>query len=165
MASGVVSPEGKLAAGFWAALRHPYRVGQGVFTRRIAYWSLVMFSAWASFDLWQWMQGIEVLRRPFSQAFPRLPGLGVELGWSVPLVAVVFAALWVLSAWFLNKPWVSDLLIETEAEMKRVSWPSPTEAWGATKVVAVTVLAITVVLMVFDMVISALLKLIFNLRI
>jgi preprotein translocase SecE subunit len=161
----MTSLEEKKSAGFWAELRDPYREGQGAFTRRVTYWVVIGFAIWAAFDLWKWMQGIEVLRRPITQAFPRLPGLGVEFGWSLPVAALFLASLWVLIAWYLKRPWLADMFIETEAEMKRVSWPAPAEAWGATKVVAVTVLAFTLVLVTFDLTITYVFKLLFNLEI
>jgi preprotein translocase subunit SecE len=46
---------------------------------------------------------------------------------------------------------VVDFLIATEGEMKKVSWSSRREVWGATKVVIVTVLALALILFLVDL--------------
>ena len=58
-----------------------------------------------------------------------------------------------------QRPWLADLLIETESEMKKVSWPARDEAMAATRVVSVTVIAFTVVLLAFDVLITEIMKL------
>ncbi len=149
------------AGGFIAGLRRPYKAGQGGLTRRIAYWTGVLFALWGGRDLWVWLQGFGALRSPILENSPvsHLPLVGLALSWSVVIGAVVAAAGWVFVAWYLQRPWLADLLIETETEMKKVSWPGRDEAWSATKVVAVTVLIFTAVLMIFDQVITRMLEL------
>ncbi|MCK6479220.1 MAG: preprotein translocase subunit SecE [Planctomycetaceae bacterium] len=153
--------EGTQPAGFVAGLKRPYRPGQGGLTRRIAYWTGVLFALWAARDLWVWLQGFAALREAIlpGTALARLPLDGPVLGWSLLIAAAAAGAAWVFVAWFLKRPWLADLLIDTETEMKKVSWPARDEAWNATKVVSVTVLIFTAVLMVFDQVIVRLLEL------
>lgn len=146
--------------GFFDALRRPYKAGQGPITRRIAYWVGVGLVLWAARDLWIWLQGFGALQRPILDgAFARIPLANLAVSWSLVSAAVVGAAGWVWIAWFLKRPWLADLLIETEAEMKKVSWPASEEAWSATKVVTVTVAVFTIVLTVFDFAITGLMKL------
>lgn len=47
---------------------------------------------------------------------------------------------------------VGDFLIATEGEMKKVNWSSRKEVWGATKVVIITVLALSILLFVVDLI-------------
>jgi preprotein translocase SecE subunit len=133
-------------------------------TRRIAWGTGVGLVLWGARDLWVWLNGFGALQRPL---FPE-PILGVDvghlplggpaLGGALLLAVAVGLAGWVWVSWFLKRPWLADLLIETEAEMKKVSWPATGEAWSATVVVSVTVVVFTVVLTVFDFLITGLMK-------
>lgn len=156
---------GGAARSFLDEFRRPYKEGQGPVTRRIAYWTGFGLSAWAAFDLWVWLQGFGALQQPLLRApvlgidFSHLPLGGPALSLSVLIAAVAGAAAWMWVTWFLKRPWLADLLIETEGEMKKVSWPARDEATAATRVVSVTVVAFTAVLLVFDVVITQLMKL------
>ena len=55
---------------------------------------------------------------------------------------------------FLNKPRVADLLIETEAELKRVKWAPRKEAKRATAVVLYFVFWFAMVMLVYDLTFS-----------
>ena len=61
----------------------------------------------------------------------------------------------------LNRPKSVDLLIETEAEMRRVSWPTMKQVWNATLVVAFVTLLLAVTMSGLDLVIRQVLHLIF----
>lgn len=65
------------------------------------------------------------------------------------------AALFIIGGWLtfklVNKPSFTDFLIQTEGEMKKVSWSSTKEIVGSTKVVIFTVLTMAVFLAVIDM--------------
>src|SRR5262249_9549176 len=52
---------------------------------------------------------------------------------------------------FLNQPKVAELLIETEQEMRKCTWPSWEETWKASAVVLLVVVFFTVVLAVADL--------------
>ena len=169
-AAGVRTVDGTEAAGapgpgFFAELRTPYKAGQGVVTRRIAYWCAVGLMLWGARDLWVWLRGFGALQSPILAE--RVLGLDVRtlplggpvLDGALVIATVLGVAGWVWAAWFLKRPWLADLLIDTESEMKKVSWPASDEAWSATKVVTVTVLAFTLVLTVFDFAITGLMKL------
>ena len=54
-----------------------------------------------------------------------------------------------------------DLLVDTESEMKKVSWPSRQEAWSSSIVVVVTVLVMMGLLFFYDFVLNQVLKLVF----
>jgi preprotein translocase SecE subunit len=153
------------ARGLLDEIRGPYKDGQGVVTRRIAFWTGVGLAAWGARDLWVWLQGFGALQTPLRKApvlgfdLSHLPLGGPALSGSVLLAAVVGLAAFVWVSWFLKRPWLADLLIETESEMKKVSWPARDEAMAATRVVSVAVVAFTLVLLVFDVVITEIMKL------
>ena len=161
MATGVKTVEATGTSGFLEDMRRPYKAGQGILTRRIAYGTGVGFALWGARDLWVWLQGFGALKQSLLPGTPlsHFPFNGPAVSGSVLVAALVAAATWVFVAWYLKRPWLADLLIETETEMKKVSWPASDEAWGATKVVGATVLIFTGVLMVFDNAITWLMKL------
>lgn len=163
LATGVRTVEGTTgrSAGFLAQIRNPYKAEQGRITRRIAFGAGAAFALWGARDLWAWLQGFAALKEPLlaGTPFSHVPVAGVALGGSVLLAAAACAGALLWLAWYLQRPWLADLLIETEAELKKVSWPAGAEAWNATKVVAATVVVFTLVLMAFDGVVSWLMRL------
>jgi preprotein translocase SecE subunit len=88
-----------------------------------------------------------------------------ELGFTIPVVeipvtpafliaaAVLIASLVGLRV-LLNHPRVADLLIDTEGEMRRVTWPSWPETLNGSIVVIVAVIALLIVLSSADLVLS-----------
>jgi len=75
-------------------------------------------------------------------------------------VVVGAAALFGLH-WVLNKPRTVDLLIETETEMRKVSWPTLPEVWNATLVVCLVTVVLAITMSVFDMALRKLFHLVF----
>ena len=67
---------------------------------------------------------------------------------------VVFVAMFVLIRKGVNDQRLAELLIDTESEMKRVTWPSWPETWNGTVVVCVTVAAMIVLVAGFDFVLT-----------
>jgi preprotein translocase subunit SecE len=65
----------------------------------------------------------------------------------VALLAMAYLIFWLVG----RKPNVVDFMIATDGEMKKVNWSTRREVWGATRVVIVTVLALSVILFVVDM--------------
>jgi preprotein translocase subunit SecE len=64
----------------------------------------------------------------------------------VLLVVALYGIFWVVG----RKAAVVDFLIATEGEMKKVSWSTRREVWGATKVVIVCVFALGIILALVD---------------
>ena len=61
----------------------------------------------------------------------------------------------------LNKPESVDLMIETEQEMKKVSWPTLPEVWNATLVVVAVTAVLAVAMSLFDLGLRRLFHLVF----
>jgi preprotein translocase SecE subunit len=134
--------------------------------RRIALAVGAGFSAWAAFDLWVWLNGFASLRDPLlGGALARIPLGGPAISGSLLIAIAAALGAGVLVLWTVKRPWLADLFIDTEAEMKKVSWPARDEAWAATKVVTATVVSITLVLLVFDLVLTEVMQLLTGLRI
>jgi preprotein translocase SecE subunit len=61
----------------------------------------------------------------------------------------------------MNRSAPTDFLVETETEMKKVTWPTKDEASNASLVVIGTVVVIGCLLALFDVVLNFLFKFIF----
>ena len=59
----------------------------------------------------------------------------------------------------LNKPKMGDFLIETELEMKKISWPGRSELVGSSTIVIVVVAILAVIIMIFDFVVQFFMRL------
>ena len=132
-----------------------YKPTQGRIARTAAFWSAVMLGLYAAYTLNQELSG-------------RVEGLGDPLGGIViPIVSVNLSISFLISvalfvAWFvglsivLNKPKNADLLIETEAELKKVTWPTMQDATNSSLVVIFTVVFLMVYMGLCDRALSAL---------
>ena len=72
--------------------------------------------------------------------------LYVETGVAVGLLLFFAGLLW----WLLNYPRIVDFMIATEAEMRKVSWPSLREITGSTWIVICGTLMLALLLLVVD---------------
>lgn len=88
-----------------------------------------------------------------------VPLLDWSIDWGSLVCALVALVLVYLSWWHLNKPHVTDALIDTQAEMKKVSWPSSRELVGSSVVVIAFIVVIGVFLFGADVVFAALTRL------
>src|SRR6185295_11411464 len=99
-----------------------YRPDEGVYARGTAFWSLAALAFHGGHRFFFWSQRWEFSRRdPLGQpipvlAFPLTPGFLMGAG--------VFSILAYLIWRLVNSPKIGDLLIDTEVEMKKVTWPS-----------------------------------------
>lgn len=117
-----------------------YRKDQGRLARMATFWSLAVLLAY----------GCIRMRTELSGLFPDSMGEGLG-GMTLPLVGLALSpalllsiASFVVGLWFLNrtleKPKNADLLIETEAELRKVTWPTLDETIDGSIVVMVVVI-------------------------
>jgi len=92
-----------------------------------------------------WRANIVVLDEKFSPAF------------TIAAVLLLAASFW----WwrFLNKERWAELLIDMETELRKVSWPTLSDAWQSTLVVTGFTLTIVAVILVYDLVIKGFIEL------
>ena len=116
-----------------------YKSGEGKLTRRVAFYSLLFLSVWgfkvfATFlTRWKWAQTSFVeLELPYYEQ-----PLNVAV-----LICVVLniAVAWFLFKW-LNSEKSASLLIDTETELNKVSWPTMEDARHSTVIVLIFVAA------------------------
>ncbi len=134
-----------------------YKKGQAPLTRYVAAGSCGALLAWGCYSLFK---AIYVEGWPRALLF-EVPGLGLEITPAFLIALATFAAVGFGLFILMNRPTTADLLIDTELEMKKVSWPTRQEAWNSSIVVVVTVLIFTVILFTFDVILNKALQLIF----
>jgi len=106
--------------------------------------ALVIYGAWALHDF---LVGYESLKKVLFVA----PGLDLRVSGAFIISAVLFAVFGFLVYYFLTQhKKVCDFLIETEIEMKKVTWPSANEVWGSTLIVLATVVVFALWAVVCD---------------
>lgn len=132
-----------------------YRKDEGRYARMIAFWSLALLMAFGcigglQYKIGQWMgTGDSVL----VEQFPLLGTLKTSTVIALVILVVVCLVIYSL----LNRPRAADALVDTETEMRKVTWPTFGETWAGTVAVIITVVVLLLFLSVAD---YALLKLI-----
>jgi preprotein translocase SecE subunit len=134
-----------------------YKKGQGSLARLLALLSCFALAAWGGYSLWKLLQRVDWADTPLLTV-PHL-GFTIDVAMVVAIVGVVTLASGVV--WIMNRPRSVDLLVETEGEMRKVSWPSRQEAWNSSLIVVITVLFLMGLLFFYDVVLNALLRLLF----
>lgn len=100
-----------------------YKPGQGYYTRMLSAVGVGVIVLSGVAWLWEKMTTIDAI--PQDQ----------ELYYQGGMAVVVIAFFGALVYFILNKPSVADFMIATEAEMKKVNWPTKKEIIGSTWVV------------------------------
>lgn len=119
-----------------------YKPDQGRIARLVAFWSLAILILYGCTSLHAELSSRfdGVLGRPLIASVQKIPVLGLKLNAALLITLVVLAA----SLYFLHRwqqtPKVADLLIETEAELRKVTWPTLPEAVNSSIIVIVCVL-------------------------
>lgn len=128
-----------------------YRKDQGRYARMFAFWALVLLCAYGCFHggglaslLDQWMGAANAT---LIDPFPILKTLKVSTLITLGILVVIALVIHRL----LNAPRVADTLIDTEAELHKVTWPTWGEAWQGTMAVTVMVLVLFLFLTVVDL--------------
>lgn len=121
-----------------------YKKDQGRLARMAAYWSLALLILYGcrSFylilpTLGNWSQG---LAKPLIAAQPKIPILGWNLNGALLISGLVLGLAWYLLYRWQQTPKVADLLIDTEVELTKVTWPTMSDAVNSSLVVVGVVL-------------------------
>jgi preprotein translocase SecE subunit len=128
-----------------------YRKDQGRYARMAAFWALLSLAAYGCFhggglsDLFENWLGAS--NQVFIDPFPILKTLRTSTLLALGALAAVAFAIHRI----LTRPRVADALIETEAELMKVTWPSWGEAWQGTLAVTAMVVILFAFLTVADL--------------
>src|SRR5262245_21312160 len=122
-----------------------HRPTEGHLARTLAAWALTAFAVYGCVSLHRSAQGWGTWwRTPFGDA--TLPVLGVGLTPALLLAVFVCVAAFVALRVYLERPRAADLLIATEEEMRKVTWPSTSDVVDSSLVVIATVVVLCVFL-------------------
>ena len=135
-----------------------YKKGQGSIARLLSLAGCSLLLLWGGYSFWIFLQGSPDLARTLLE----VPTIGLRINFALIIALVVFLGGGGGIVWLLNRPRLVDLLIETEAEMKKVSWPSRTEAWNSSIIVVVTVVVMMGLLFLYDYVLNKVFLLLFG---
>jgi preprotein translocase SecE subunit len=125
-----------------------YREDQGRLARMAAFWSLTLLLLFGC----SFLHGMLSESRSLATAINgwRIPVVGVDVSPAFLISALLFVGCLLVIRRYLARPKTADLLIETEAEMKKVTWPTLQEVVNAAIVVVVCVVFIGAFLALAD---------------
>ena len=116
-----------------------YKRGEAKVTRRVAFYSILLLSFWGFKELGKWLTTYEWARTEIISFI--LPVYDLPLSVGLALAIALNVVLGVFLFRYLNGPKIADLLIDTEQELKKVSWPSWEDARQSTIIVLIFVAA------------------------
>lgn len=134
-----------------------YKKDQGRYARLVAFWALFLLVSFGllgefRFALNRWLP--DSLATPWVDNLPLIGALNLPAVITLALVAV---AAFILNR-ILNRPQIADLLIDTEEEMRKVTWPTSKDTFNGTIAVIVTVVVMLFFLTFSDFAIGAMIK-------
>lgn len=124
-----------------------YRKDQGRLARMAAFWSLALLLFYGCVSLRQELAGRfpeELGQRMFEGA--RIPVIGVDLSFAFLIAAICCVAGLILLYRWTESPKIADSLIDTESELRKVTWPTLPEATQSSFVVIMCVLVLMAIL-------------------
>ena len=115
-----------------------YKSGQGYYTRMLSFIASMTLVACLALWIWNHLGGIDNEKTMMTARVCVMVGICLVFG--------------VLSWYLFNKPSVVDFMIATEAEMRKVNWPTRREITVSTVVVIVGTIVMALFLLVVDVV-------------
>ncbi|MDP7033679.1 MAG: preprotein translocase subunit SecE [Planctomycetota bacterium] len=151
-----------------------YKPGQGMVVRRLLLLTILGIGLFMSVSMWSWMVAAAgsaeatLLWMPAEWLGQSLVGEGTFLGFEVTpalLISIVVFGLVVFLATFytFQKTSTGEFLIETDKEMRKVSWPTWGELRGSSVVVVIVTVFLGVYLYVIDQVLARVMYFLTNL--
>lgn len=145
---------------FWSN----YKKSQGMIVRTTSGIILFLIALYGCYALYKFIPPLDTSIRPYRATFwgtelIKLPLFDFIINYGMVLSAIFFILISLLIyRWLLNKPKTVDFLIETEDELKKVSWPPKHQYFGSTVAVIISVVVIGVFLLVVDLVFMRLIR-------
>jgi preprotein translocase SecE subunit len=117
-----------------------YRGDQGRHLRMAAFWTVTFFIGFGCRFMHDIMIQWPSLREPLGGV--SIPVVSVNLSPAFLVTGLIFLVGVIVVQRWQQRPKVADLLIDTEAELKKVTWPKGQEVWNASIVVIISVVII-----------------------
>jgi len=115
-----------------------YKEDQGRLSRMAAFWSVVLLLLFGCNFLYDILVGMDSMGSAIGGI--RIPVVSVDLNGAFIVSAVLFLVGVLVIRHWQQKPNVADLLIDTESELRKVTWPTMDEVTNSSIVVIVCVL-------------------------
>jgi preprotein translocase SecE subunit len=115
-----------------------YRDDQGRLARMAAFWTITLLLLFGCNFLFEQLLAFGSLQDPIAGY--RIPIVSVDLSPAFLISSVVFLIGLAFIFRWQQKPKVADLLIDTEAELKKVTWPTMDEVINSSIIVVIFVL-------------------------
>lgn len=117
-----------------------YKKDQGRYARLAAFWILAVLLFYGSTSLHTTLSSIFDGKLANAIGGMVVPVFAIKLSPAFLISGAVFiVGVWLLYRW-LESPKIADLLIETETELRKVTWPTTPEVVNSSIVVVVCVL-------------------------
>lgn len=125
-----------------------YKQDQGRLARMAAFWLMALLCVFGASFLFDQLVASSSMRTPIAGI--RIPVISVDLSPAFLISSIVcVVGVYLIHRW-QEKPKVADLLINTEAELRKVTWPTMEEVINSSLVVIVFVLFLGVFLAFAD---------------
>jgi preprotein translocase SecE subunit len=130
-----------------------YKEGHGVLVRRTAFFTLAGLVVWGGMSLYDGLVRFDVIKNAALSEYTipvlgQRPDLAALICWT--LVGVVCT--WLFKA--LNREKAADYLIEADTEFQKITWPTWNDAFNSALVVLVFVVLMTLIIAIYDLVLS-----------
>lgn len=120
-----------------------YKKDQGRMARMFAFWSLTLLCLFGCNSLYTVLSSrVDALDRALVDAVPEIPILGWPLNGAFVITTALFLGGAFLLLRYLERPKSADLLIDTESELRKVSWPTLDEVINSSVVVIILVVVL-----------------------
>ncbi len=124
-----------------------YRKDQGRLARMAAFWSVAILIFYGCVSLRQELAGrfADSLGQPMFEG-GRIPVVGVDLTPAFLIATICCIVGFILLHRWTESPKIADSLIDTESELRKVTWPTLQEATQSSIVVIMCVLVLMAIL-------------------
>lgn len=139
-----------------------YKPDQGNFARGTGLWLLGALWAFGCYSLYYYLlskggdDGQGFLASSLIEG--KLPVLGVALTPSLIIACLVGAGGYLAILRVLDKPKIADMLIDSEVEMRKCTWPSWNETFSSSVVILVVMVFFTAVLAGMDLLLATIME-------
>lgn len=132
-----------------------YKPDQGPYARTSALWLLGSLWVFGCVEYYYWLYSFRDTSWLVGNMIDgNLPVLGLPLtGALLIAVGVGLGGMYLINKW-LNSPKAADMLINSETEMRKCTWPSWGETFNSSIVIVVVMLAFTALLAGMDYVLN-----------
>lgn len=135
-----------------------YRQREGLITRFVTWGLSSLLALFGSISLYYFIPAESTATIPpqatfWGHSIQDIPFFDVKITYGILISVFIFLFIIVLlNRFIINKPSPADFLVETEYEVKKVSWPPKNEYWGASIAVIISVVVIGFFIFIVDVV-------------